>query len=651
MSSQFKHLFQPYPFRTFEVKNRVVMPPMAIYIPGCEGFVRQRLIDYYEARAKGGVGYIVVNATVVSEPSGRSHPNQTRISNDKYIPGFKKLVDRIHAYDVPAALQLYHAGRQRYGIIAGLPTLSPSGIPDPVRKDPARAITVEEIHELIEEYAQAARRSQEAGFEAVEFHCAHGYLLAGFLSPFQNKRTDKYGGDVWGRTRIVREILERTREVVGDELVLQVRINGHDYVNGGNTLEDSKEIAKILVEAGAEVIHVSAGMAPSGQYTFLPAAIPPGHNVYLAEGIKAAVGPDVPVIAVGGIQDPVQAEGILAEGMVDFVAVGRALFADPEWPNKAREGRLDEIRPCLRCSKSAGVWPEDMRCTVNPAVGSEAEYEERLVPADNAKDVMVIGAGPAGMEAARTAALRGHSVTLVDKKDVLGGKIQLAMLPPDKEIQEEWLNYYRQELDRLDVQIELGSAVDLEDVEERDPDIVIVATGGVPLMPEGIEGVDHPKVVTSDDVLLGDVEVGENVAVVGGSSMGVETADFILQDPRKRVLVVEMMHSILLDISHDAELALMDKLYKKDFREAVNTRVTAIRPDDGKLDLYVERYGLPDVLKGFDTVVMAVGVEPDDGLGKALLERREHVYLIGDCAGPGDYRKAVHDAAHVALEI
>jgi len=651
MSREFKHLFQPYQFRTFEVRNRVVMPPMAIYIPGCEGFVRQRLVDYYEARARGGVGYIVVNATVVSEPSGRSHPNQTRISDDKYIPGFKKLVDRIHTYDVPAALQLYHAGRQRYGIIAGLPTLSPSGIPDPVRKDPTRAITVEEIHGLVEEYAQAARRSQEAGFEAVEFHCAHGYLLAGFLSPFQNKRTDEYGGDVWGRTRIVREILGRTREVVGNDLVLQVRINGHDYVNGGNTLEDSKEIAKILVEAGAEVIHVSAGMAPSGHYTFLPAAVPPGHNVYLAEGIKAAVGPDVPVITVGGIQDPVQAESILAEGQVDFVAIGRALFADPEWPNKAKEGRLEEIRPCLRCSKSAGVWPEDMRCTVNPAVGSEKEYEESLVAAETSKNVLVIGAGPAGMETARTAAMRGHSVTLVDKKNELGGKIQLAMVPPDKEIQEEWLNYYRNELDRLDVRVKLSTEVGLDDVQEWDPDIVVVATGGVPLLPEGIEGLDHPNVVTSDDVLLGEAEVGHNVAIVGGSSMGVETADFILQDPDKKVLVVEMMHGILMDISHDAELALMDKLYKKDFREAVSTKVTAIRPDNGKLDLYVERYGQPEVIKGFDTVVIAVGVKPNDELGQALLETRDGVYLVGDCEAAGDYRKAVHDAAEVGLKI
>jgi len=651
MSAEFEHLFQPFHFRTFDVKNRIVMPPMAIYIPGCEGYVRQRLIDYYEARAKGGVGYIVVNATVVSEPSGSSHPNQTRITADKYIPGFKKLVDVIHSYDVKAALQLYHAGRQRYGIIAGLPTLSPSGIPDPVRKDPTRAITVDEIHRLVEEYAQAARRSQEAGFDAVEIHCAHGYLLAGFLSPYQNKRTDAYGGDVWGRTRIVREILARTREVVGEEMLLQVRINGHDYVNGGNTLEDAKEIARILVEAGAEVIHVSAGMAPSGQYTFLPAAVRPGHNVYLAQGIKEAVGPDVPVIAVGAIHDPELAESILRSGGVDLVAVGRALFADPEWPNKASEGRLAEIRPCLRCSKSAGVWPEDMRCTVNPAVGMEAEFERLMETAPEPKDVLVIGGGPGGMEAARIAALRGHAVTLADANAELGGKIHLAMVPPDKELQGNWLDYYRHELEELDVNLDLGHRVGVEDVEARDPDVVVVATGGRPLIPDEIPGLDHPGVVTSDNVLRGESRLGQRVAVIGGSSMGVETADFILKDENKSVVVVEMMHDVLLDISHDAKLALLDKLYAKSYRHVTDTRLKAVTEEDGQLNLHVERYGLPDVMRGFDTVVMAVGVEPNDELGQALKRTRDEVYLVGDCEGSGDYRKAVHDGARVALSI
>jgi 2,4-dienoyl-CoA reductase-like NADH-dependent reductase (Old Yellow Enzyme family)/thioredoxin reductase len=624
---------------------------MAIYIPGSEGFVKQRLIDYYAARAKGGVGYIVVNATVISEPSGRSHPNQTRITDDRFIPGFKKLVDVIHSYDVKTTLQFHHAGRQRYGIVAGLPTLSPSGTPDPVRKDPTRAMTVEEIHALVEDFAQGARRAQEAGFDGVEIHCAHGYLLSGFLSPYQNQRTDEYGGDTWGRTRIVREILEQTRKAVGEDMLLQVRINGHDYVNNGITLEDAKEIAKILVGAGAEVIHVSAGMAPSGHYSFLPAAIPEGYNVYLAEGVKEAVGEEVPVIAVGAIHDPIFAEKILSRGKVDLVAVGRALFADPEWPNKSREGRLAEIRPCLRCSKGAAVWPEDMRCSINAAVGKEKLFQDRLVPVDDPKEVLIIGAGPGGLEAARLAALRGHSVTLMDRNDQIGGKILLAMIPPDKDNQQRWLKYYEHEMKRLGVKVELGREVTVEDVEAQAADVIVVATGGTPLLPNSIKGLDNPNVVTSDDVLLGRVKVGQNVAIVGGSSMGVETADFILQQPGKKVLVVEMMHNILLDISHDSELALLDKLAKKDFRFVASTMVTAIEPQNGSLALRVKQYAMEDVLSGFDTVVMAVGVAPDNRLGLALKEKLDNVYLIGDCAGAGDYRKAIHDAADVAINI
>jgi 2,4-dienoyl-CoA reductase-like NADH-dependent reductase (Old Yellow Enzyme family)/thioredoxin reductase len=653
MSVEFKHLFEPFKFRTFEVKNRIVMPPMAIYVPGSEGFVKERLIDYYRARARGGVGYIVANATPVSLHSASSHPNQTSLAGDQFVPGFKQLVDVIHSYDVRCSVQLYHSGRQRYGIIAGLPTLSPSGIPDPVRKDPARAITVEEILALEEDYAQASRRAQEAGFDGVELHCAHGYLLSGFLSPYQNQRSDEYGGDMWKRTRIVREIIARIRETVGEGMLIQIRLNGHDYVNGGNTLEDSKEIAKILVGAGADAIHVSAGMAPSGHYSFLPAAIPQGFNVYLAEGIKEAVGPGVPVIAVGAIEDPIYAEKVLAGGKVDLVAIGRPLFADPEMPNKAREGRLDEIQPCLRCSKSAATWPEDMRCTVNPAVGKERLFDEALKPVAEPKKVLVIGAGPGGMEAACLAATRGHSVTLMDKAGEIGGKIHLGMKPPDKaRLQGAWLEYFGRELKRLGVTVVLNHEVTVDEVQALAPDEIIVATGGKPLIPRSIAGTNLPNVFVADDVLWDKVAVGKRVAIIGGSSMGVETAEFILErHPEAQVLIVEMLHEILMDISHDAVLAAMDKLAKVDCRYLTETRVVAIEQSDGRLNIRVKRYNMDDVLTGFDTVVLAMGVAPNNALGLALQERFSNVHLIGDCAGPGDYRKAVHDAAAVALEI
>jgi 2,4-dienoyl-CoA reductase-like NADH-dependent reductase (Old Yellow Enzyme family)/thioredoxin reductase len=652
MSNDFKYLFQPYKFRTFEIENRIVMPPMAIYIPGSKGYVTQKLIDYYEERAKGGPGFIIFSATPVSLPSGNSHPNMTVLTDDKYIPGFKSLVDTIHSYGVKTSIQLYHAGRQRYGMIAGGETLSPSGIPDPVRKDPTRAISVEEIRSLVEEYGQAAGRARTAGFDGIELHCAHGYLLSGFLSPFQNKRTDEYGGDIWGRTRIVREIMASCRRYAGDDMLLGVRINGHDYVNGGNTLVDACEIAKVLVDAGAELIHVSAGMAPSGHFTFLPASVPRGYNVPLAEGIKEAVGPDVPVIAAGAIEDPVFAEEILSRGKVDLIAIGRPLFADPELPLKAKEGRLKEIRPCLRCSKSAGVWPDDMRCTVNPAVSKEREYADSICPDEKAKKVLVIGAGPGGLEAARTAAIKGHAVSLVDREKQIGGKIWLAMKPSGKDtLLKKWIAYYENELQRLKVEVILNHEISDKDIQEYQPDAIIVATGGTPLIPKWLKGADLPGVVSSDDVLLGKVDVGKNIAVIGGSSAGVETAEFMLKDESRRVVVVELMHDILLDISHDAEIALLDKLEDKNFHSLTMTQVTAVEEDQGKLNMRIRKYGHDELLRGFDNVVLACGVAPNNSLGLALQGMYEKVSLVGDCSSPGDFRKAVHDGAAAGASI
>jgi 2,4-dienoyl-CoA reductase-like NADH-dependent reductase (Old Yellow Enzyme family)/thioredoxin reductase len=652
MNSEFRYLFQPYKFRTFEIENRIVMPPMAIYIPGSKGFVTQKLIDYYEERAKGGPGLIIFSATPVSLPSGNSHPNMTVFTDDKFIPGFKSLVDTIHNYGVKTSIQLYHAGRQRYGMIAGGETLSPSGIPDPVRKDPTRAITIEEIKSLVKEYGLAAGRAKAAGFDGIELHCAHGYLLSGFLSPFQNKRTDQYGGDICGRTRIVREILASCREFAGDDMLLGVRINGHDYVNGGNTLEDARRIAKVLVEAGAELIHVSAGMAPSGHFTFLPASVPQGYNVPLAEGIKEAVGPKVPVIACGAIEDPLYAEEVLSRGKVDLVAIGRPLFADPELPRKAKEGRLNEIRPCLRCSKSAGVWPDDMRCTVNPAVSKEREYADSVCPSGKRKKVLVIGAGPGGLEAARTAAMKGHEVTLVDREEQVGGKIWLAMKPSGKDtLLKKWLAYYENEMHRLKVKVILNQEILDQDILKYEPDTIIVATGGTPLIPTWLEGAGLPGVVTSDDVLLGKVEVGKNIAVIGGSSAGVETAEYILQDESRRVVVLELLHDILLDISHDAEIALLDKLEDKNFHTLTMTQVTAVEEDQGKLNLRIRKYGHDELLKGFDTVVLACGVVPNNSLALALKGMHKKVLLVGDCSSPGDFRKAVHDGAAAGVAI
>ena len=312
---------------------------------------------------------------------------------------------------------------------------------------------------------------------------------------------------------------------------------------------------------------------------------------------------------------------------------------------------MKEIRPCLRCSKSAAVWPEDMRCTVNPAIGREVEFDNALTPVQDPKEVLVVGAGPGGLEAARIAAIRGHSVTLVDGDDKIGGKIHLAKLPPKKgRLMEKWIQYYQDEIERLGIKVELNKEVTADDIKDQ-ADVVVVATGGKPLFPRSIKGADMPEVVSADDVLYDKVELGERIAIIGGSSLGVETAEFILEKPGRSVVVIEMLHDILLDISHDSHVAMLDHLVDKDWKFIPETMVTSIEKKGDKMALTIMRRGLEDVLEGFDSVVMAAGVVPNNELAQQLQQMRSNVYLVGDCEAPGDFRKAVHDGANVAMKI
>ena len=333
------------------------------------------------------------------------------------------------------------------------------------------------------------------------------------------------------------------------------------------------------------------------------------------------------------------------------MALGRPLFADPDLPNKSREGRFKEIRPCLRCSKGAAVWPEDMRCVGNPAVGKEKLFEEKLRPTGPSKKIVVIGAGPAGMEAARICRIRGHNVTLIEKQNLIGGKIQITMNQPHKENHGKWLNYYHDEMERLGVVVKLGKEVSIEEIEALKPDAVIVATGSTPLIPKGIYGTEIDGVITTDDVLLRRTPIGEKVAIIGGSSMGVEMAEFLFEHGDHDIVVIEQMPKILSDISHDAELALLDTFVDKKFRALESTKVKGIEKKDGKLRIKVLRYNQEYDLTGFDTVVIAVGVKPLNEFALKLKENRKNVFLVGDCEGPGDYRKAIHDAAAIAIEL
>ncbi|MCK4723557.1 MAG: FAD-dependent oxidoreductase, partial [Dehalococcoidia bacterium] len=518
-------LWKPFRIGQMELRNRIAMAPITTQYASREGYVTKRLKDHYEALARGGTGLLIVQATYI-HPQGQAFVNQLNISAEELVSGLSELVQVIHQHGAKAAIQLHHGGRMARSDLTGMELVAPSPLPKPNGEVP-RELTVDEIGELVAIFARAAGRAKRAGFDGVEIHGAHSYLVDQFLSPATNKRQDAYGGDVRGRARFLVEIIKAIRGEVGNGYPVWVRMNGKEYgVEGGATLEDAQQTARMAEEAGADAIHVSAyGPKTPTNLTsprFVPAVIED-----LAEGMKKVV--TVPVMAVGRIT-PEAGERLLAEGKADLVAIGKGLLADPELPNKVASGKLEDIRPCIYCMacmddlRSSDVV--GIRCQVNAALGRELEY--RIVPAKQARKVLVVGGGPAGMEAARVASLRGHKVTLWEKGPRLGGQLIQAAIPPHKDRIGALTAYLQTQLKKLDVKMELGKEVTAAMIERFEPEAVVLAVGARPLVPD-ISGLDRAHVVQAGDVLEGKVEVGNKVVVVGGELVGCETAEFLAE--------------------------------------------------------------------------------------------------------------------------
>jgi len=636
-------LFQPVNIGKMELKNRLVVPPMGTGFSAPDGTVTDRLIEYHEARARGGFGLIIVEVTAI-DPLGKGSPSELGIWDDKFIPGLSRLAERVHAAGAKVAIQLHHAGRETFSFsLGGQQAVAPSPIPDPVVREVPRELTVEEIKSLVEAYAQGARRAKESGFDAVELHGAHGYLIAQFMSAYANKRTDKYGGDLEGFLRFPLEILQRVRELVGPDYPILFRISGDEAVPQGRTIEESVVVAKRLVEASVDALHVSVGVYESSHLTSAPPAMEPGFNAAAAATIKAAV--SVPVIAVGRIIDPTVAENIISSGKADLVAIGRSSLTDPEFALKAAEGRPDDIVKCLSCNEGCidrlMMADASITCVQNPALGREAEYAS--AGAMKAKKVVVAGGGPAGLEVARTAALWGHKVTLYEKKDSLGGQVILAALPPTKEI---WLEVVRsrvKDLQRLGVEIKLGCELTPQMIKELSPEVLIVATGSAPLSPD-VPGIDRDNVVTAQDVLNG-APVGSRVVVVGGGLVGCETADYLAQQG-KDVTVVEMLRRTAQDISPGARYFLRRRLKEKNVKMLTSTPVKAITGDG----VVISPESGERTLGPVDTVVLATGARSVNDLA-AVKEFVPEVYVIGDAASPGKVLQAVQQATEVAQKL
>ncbi len=639
----FTKLFSPGQIGTMKVPNRIVMPPMATNYATSSGMITDRQIAYYLERAKGGVGYITVEHTAVAA-QGKATANMAMIATDDHIPGFTQLAKAIHQAGGKIVIQINHAGRGTTSAVTGLPVVGPSPIPCPVRKEVPRELDREGIRGVIDAFARAAGRVKAAGADGVEIHMAHGYLIAQFLSPFSNQRNDDYGGTSEKRMRMAIEVLQAVRRRVGPDFPIICRFSGDEYVTGGLKIEDTKEIAKALEKIGADALHVSACVAASGHLTQPPYYVPEGIFVPLAKEIKAVV--KIPVITVGRIRRGEHAEEIVRDGKADFVAMGRALIADPYLPQKTLQGKIEDIIPCISCNRcSVTGRAGNLQCAVNPHTGREGTF--RLQKAAKPKKVWVIGGGPAGMKAAEVSSLRGHEVTLFEKKDHLGGRFILAALPPEKEILQEYIDYLRRQVQRLPVKFILGKAFDPAMLDGKDkPDVVVVATGAKASL-GNIEGVQGKKnVFTGDDAFSSPAALGEEVLVLGGGGIGAEIADFI-SELGKAVTLIEMREGIALDLPPHSRVFLEERLEEKEVEVFTSTKV--IRLD--KAGLMVEGPQGPRLLGEFDSIVVAMGSIPNDELVEIVKKKTPETYVVGDAAKPREILEALVEGEEVALKI
>lgn len=643
--NDFGGLFQPVKIGSMEVKNRFVMAPMVTNYCESDGTVTDRLKAYHKARAEGGVGLIILEATYV-HPCGKGFSNQLGIYKDDLIPGLKRLVDELHPYGTKIAVQLYHSGRQSYTTVTGTPLIAPSPIACPVCREMPMEMTRKDIGRMIEAFGEGARRAKTAGFDAVEIHGAHGYLVNQFLSSYSNKRGDEYGGSLENRARFPLQVLKRVRDEVGRDFPILYRLSSVEFVPGGLTIEDTKAFAAMLVENGIDAIHVSGGVYQSAAMIIQPAAVPQGIYVENASSIKDAIKGKVPVIVVGRIKEPAMAEEIIAGGKADMIAMGRPFLADETFVSKLMAGKSQEIRKCIACNQGCIdrlFMDQDITCLCNPLVGKESQYD-LAEKADKKKKVLIIGGGPAGLESGRVAALRGHEVILYEKSLKPGGLLNTVILVPYKEEFKDLADFFISQVQKLGISIYLGREVDEAIIDEIQPDVVILATGSRPVIPD-IPGIESSNVFTAEKVLNGS-SFGHHVAVIGGGASGCGVAEF-MSDRGSKVTVCEMMDDVATDMGVLDKALLMERLKEKGVEILTQTPVREIQTDR----LVVDKKGRHEVLGNFDTFVLAAGYESDKRLEKLLENKKIPFYKIGDCAEVRKMIEAIHEGFLCAYEL
>ena len=643
-----KRLLEPAQIAGMKLRNRVMLAPMGSSISTEGGGVSDRLIKYLARIAKGGCALLTTEAACVDAPQGLGEWIELRIDHDRFVNGHAMLTEQVHSYGAKIAVQLHHAGRStNLHWTEGRQPVAPSAIPKYGMSWTAKELTRDEIHAIVEKYAQAAFRAQKAGYDAVNLHAAHGYLPHQFSSPKTNKRTDDYGGSLENRLRFSCEVVQKIKQYCGKDFPVIYRI----AIEGGYDAEEGLRFLKPLEQAGVDAFDMeTGGISPStaADYNIAPMARAQGWIIpQTAPGHQRT---SLPLIAVSEIKDPWFAEDLLRSGNFEFVMLGRALLADPDWVNKAAEGRFDDIAPCPSCDHCLGGWTRavsthvvGIRCAINAECGREVDFGD-MTPAPVKKRVMVVGGGLAGMEAARVAALRGHRVSLYDKRPALGGVLEAASASPGKQNLLKFNTYLGNQIKKLGVKVVLGAEVNPAVVAKANPNAVIIATGARPVVPQ-IPGVKSKNVVQALDVLEGNAKLPSGkVVVLGGDETACEAAELLVNQGHSVTIAAPCTEKgLAFNATGNVRRALVSRLNNLKVPILAETEATSI--DRGKVVLK-SKDGKKQTVEAY-TVVLALGMAPVDDLARKLAGVVPEVRIVGDSAGVKSIVDAVYEG-HIA---
>jgi len=635
-------LFSSFKIKELELKNRIVMPALASFLIGNGGSISEATVEHYRRRAGGGPAMVIMEACAVSA-EGIVSPHQARIDDDRMIPGLSRIAAAMKEEGAVAAIQIHHGGRQTSIKVIGRKPLAPSALPCPLIRGEVQPLSADGIQELIYKFGQAADRALQAGFELIEIHGAHGYLINQFLSPYSNIRDDDYGGDVQGRTRFAREIVEEVRRRVGADFPVSFKISAEEHVENGLTTAASIEILKILAAAGIDIVQVSAGNDLTPEWISQPMFMKKACLVESAAQVKKTL--NIPVMAVGRINDPFTASEIIANQQADLVCMGRGLLADPELPNKAREGRVDEIRTCIACNTCMqSIFKKGrIECLVNPMLGREREMA--FIPPPNPRNILVVGGGPGGLNTAWVAAKRGHHVQVFEKRSKLGGQLIPGSTPAHKAELRTLIRFQKKQAEIFGVECHLNHEVTPEDIQAANPDVVVLATGSRPALPP-VDGIDKDIVLTYEDVLGPQPPACKKAVVVGGGPTGLEVALHLAENGCS-VTVIEMLPKVGQGMEAETKKVILEQLRKHHVSLQTDSRLLRIE-DNG---VVVANRHHPEQFLETEKVIIAVGTLPDTQLYEKVKSMGYEVHQVGDCLKPGSAKDAIYHSAKLGRRI